>query len=187
MNTSSQLLLAKIAAVFGLLMGIAPHARGGPLAFSLETTPLSMESLLHANQSDLEALYRNAGTGAVPFGPTAGRAIPSPGNRHTVRKSKLIGLLWKGKEFPGDGTMVNRLAFGMHAIQADVYFGDSWLDGQPAIILDYANTSRLFGKARDEMREVAPGLYLGVTYIRKYPEPKLAMFYTVETLNAHGR
>jgi hypothetical protein len=89
-------------------------------------------------------------------------------------------MLWKGKEFPGDGTMVNRLAFGVQAVHTEVYLGESWLDGRPSIILDYANTSRLFSKARDEMREISPGLYLGITYLRASPEPKLLMFYTVQ-------
>jgi hypothetical protein len=78
--------------------------------------------------------------------------------------------------------MINRLAFGLSAVRADMFIGDSWLDGQPSIVLDYANTSRLFGKARDEMREISPGLYLGLTYIRQCPGPKLAMFYTIQAL-----
>lgn len=139
-----------------------------------------MESLLHSDQATLEALYRGAGAGSQPIGPLAGRAIPAPGTRKTLRQSKLIGLLWKGKEFPGDGTMVNRLALGVKAVRADMYNGESWLDGGPSIVLDYANTSRLFGKARDEMREIAPGLYLGITYIRQCPGPKLATFYTIQ-------
>ena len=77
--------------------------------------------------------------------------------------------------------MINRLAFGLSAVRADMYYGESWLDGRESIVLDYANTSKLFGDARDEMREIAPGLYLGMTYVRKSPEPKLAMFYTIQS------
>jgi hypothetical protein len=139
-----------------------------------------MERLLHSDQATLEAMYRGAAVGSVPFGSFEGRAIPAPGTRKGIRKSKLIGLLWKGKEFRGDGMMINRLAFGLSAVRADMYYGESWLDGRESIVLDYANTSKLFGNARDEMREIAPGLYLGMTYVRKSPEPKLAMFYTVQ-------
>jgi hypothetical protein len=141
-----------------------------------------MESLLHSDQATLEALYRSAAPGSEPFGSFEGRAIPAPGTRKGLRQSKRIGLLWKGKEFRGDGMMINRLAFGLSAVRADMYYGESWLDGRPSIVLDYANTSKLFGNARDEMREIAPGLYLGLTYVRKCPAPKLAMFYTVQAL-----
>jgi hypothetical protein len=48
--------------------------------------------------------------------------------------------------------------------------------------LDYANTTRLFKNIRDEMREVAPGLYLGLTYKHQCPEPKLLVFYTVQKI-----
>ena len=36
-------------------------------------------------------------------------AIPEPGSRSAVRKSKTVGLLWKGKVFHGDGTGHNRV------------------------------------------------------------------------------
>jgi hypothetical protein len=139
-----------------------------------------MDSLLRTDRSGLEALYRGAAAGSVPVGSLSGRAIPAPGTRGNLRKSKLLGLLWKGKEFPAPGLMVNHLALGIQAVKAEVYYGSSWLDGAPTIVLDYANTSRLFSKVRDEMREVSPGLYLGLTYIRTSPEPKLATYYTVQ-------
>jgi hypothetical protein len=49
------------------------------------------------------------------------------------------------------------------AIPADVYVGESWADGRPSLIFDYSR-SRLWPDVRDEVREVAPGLYLGVMY-----------------------
>src|SRR3974390_3333148 len=147
--------------------GMSSRASADPQAISLPSAPIAMESLAHSDQTTLEALYRSASVGSLPSGPFAGRAIPYPGTRRGVRQSKLIGVLWKGKEFPDSTTMVNRLALGMHAVHADMYYGESWLDGRPTLVLDYANTSRLFGSARDEMREVAPGQYLGLTYVRK--------------------
>ncbi len=44
-----------------------------------------------------------------------------------------------------------------------MYVGESLLDGQPALILDYSK-SRLWPDVRDEEREVSPGLYLGIMY-----------------------
>jgi hypothetical protein len=66
------------------------------------------------------------------------------------------------------------------AVRAEAYYGESWLDGRPSIILDYVHTSRLFGKARDEMREISPGVYLGLTYLRRCPEPKLVAYFAIE-------
>ena len=58
--------------------------------------------------------------------------------------------------------MVNRISpFSIRAIKAEVYRDKSWLDGRDVIVLDYSRTSLLARKIRDEIREVAPGLYLG--------------------------
>jgi hypothetical protein len=45
-----------------------------------------------------------------------------------------------------------------------VYVGESWSDHRPAIVLDYSETGILARHVRDELREVAAGLYLGVAY-----------------------
>jgi hypothetical protein len=45
-----------------------------------------------------------------------------------------------------------------------VYRAPSWFDGQEAIILDYSKTSFVAQRIRDEIREVAPRLYLGQVY-----------------------
>ncbi len=136
--------------------------------------------LLRMSQPELEALYRCADVGTVPLGSTRGRAIYHPGTRVTVPASRAIHVLWRGKVFRDDGTMVNR-TFAGRAVTARVYVGESWLDGRPSLVLDYDDTSRLFHDVRDEQREVAPGVYLGITYIRRCGEPELAMFYALDS------
>jgi hypothetical protein len=79
--------------------------------------------------------------------------------------------------------MRNRV-LGLRVVPAGVFYGESWFDGGPAIILDYAGTSRLFPDVRDEMREVAPGLYLGLTYRRDCPQPKLLTFFALDARKA---
>ena len=59
----------------------------------------------------------------------------------------------------------------MRAIKADVYVDASRLDGRPCIVLDYSKTSRVAGWVRDEIREVAPGLYIGLVYVRSRRAP----------------
>ena len=43
------------------------------------------------------------------------------------------------------------------------------MDGQPATILDYSETSHLYANYRDEIRQVGPGLFLGAMYSRTTP------------------
>ena len=40
----------------------------------------------------------------------------------------------------------------------------SWFDGRESIVLDYSRTSLIAHWIRDEIREVAPRLYLGIVY-----------------------
>ena len=82
-----------------------------------------------------------------------------------------------GKIFRDDGTMINRLFGAAKAIPADVYVGESLIDGQPSLILDYSH-SKLWPDVRDEIREVAPGLYLGVMYKGNPATQK--MYFTLE-------
>src|SRR2546421_327244 len=62
----------------------------------------------------------------------------------------------------------------------NVYHDTSWYDGRPALILDYADTSLVYKKYRDEIREVAPGLYLGLMYKRRCPQPKFKMYFALQ-------
>jgi hypothetical protein len=141
-------------------------------------TPTILDQLVRSDRATLEALYSSGSVSTPPPGFAPGKAIPDPGTRKTVRKSRTIGILWKGKVF-SDGQMINRLAGGREAVTASVYVAESWLDGKPALILDYAGNKR-FGDVRDEMREVSPGVFVGLTYVRKCPEPKLAMFFALD-------
>jgi hypothetical protein len=61
--------------------------------------------------------------------------------------------------------------FGLHAVTAKVFKGPSWHDNKECIILDYSETSLVGKWVRDEMRLVAPQLYLGKVYWAKKPLP----------------
>ena len=52
-------------------------------------------------------------------------------------------------------------------MRAKVYKEASWFDGVETIVLDYSKTSFFARHVRDEIREVAPGLYLGLVYFKK--------------------
>jgi hypothetical protein len=118
---------------------------------------------------ELEQLYRQATRGNFPCGYTRGRAIYCPDKKISGSRSAVSRLLWKGKHFCDDGTMINQW-LGVRAVRARVYEGESWLDGCPSIIMDYDGMSRVvWSHVRDEVREVAPGLYLGIMYDHRDP------------------
>ena len=59
--------------------------------------------------------------------------------------------------------------------------GTELVDGGPALVLDYSRTSRVYADNRDEIRQVAPGLFLGLMYDRTTSPPRLQMYFALET------
>jgi hypothetical protein len=78
----------------------------------------------------------------------------------------------------GDGLM--NQWFGGRAVRASVGYGASWLDGGPSLVMDYAATSRVWRNFRDEVREVALGVYLGRTYRWRPCGPDFQQFFALE-------
>jgi hypothetical protein len=139
-----------------------PRARAGD-AVPLAPQPQTMGELVRMSQAELTALYLAAPPAPLPSGFLPGRAIKDPGSARTARNARTTRLVWQGKIFRDDGTMINRFFGVTKAIPGQVYVGESVLDGRPSLILDYSK-SRLWPTVRDEVREVAPGLYLGIMY-----------------------
>ena len=54
-----------------------------------------------------------------------------------------------------------------NAIVAKVYKAPSWLDNKECIVLDYSETSMVAQWIRDEIRLIAPDVYLGKVYWNK--------------------
>ena len=138
-----------------------------------------MPDLVRMDRCQLDALYRRCEVGCPPSGVVDGRAIINAGSAATVPTSRVVHLMWQGKVIEGD-TMTNRV-FGFRGVKAKAYLGESWVDGKPAMIYDYADTSKMFSKIRDEVREVSPGLYLGVTHERTPNGPKFKTYFTLDS------
>lgn len=160
-------------AVLGGTLVAVPAARAGDIP-----APRSMQDLVRMPESDLRALFAAGSPAAPPSGFVPGRAIKNPGSRRTVLNSQATRLVWQGKVFRDDGTMINRVFGAGRAIPADVYVGESLTDGGPALILDYSR-SKLWPEVRDEIREVSPGLYLGVMYKGK-ANPEVKTFFALD-------
>jgi len=125
-------------------------------------------SLFEASDSDLAALFRASSPGDVPIGPLDGTAIIAAGTRATKILAALVrAAAWQGKVVdPGGRSLVNRITpLRLRAIRAAVYPGASWVDGADCIVIDYSKTSLVARGVRDEIRLVAPRLYLGVVWL----------------------
>lgn len=123
--------------------------------------------LLTLSQHELDALFTSSPAGDIPKGEATGTAIVAPGTTYSPTIAQFISTFaWQGKVFDAEkGVLRNKiLPFGLNAIIAKVYKGESWLDGKECIVLDYSETSLLAHWIRDEIREIGSGLYLGKVY-----------------------
>ncbi len=128
---------------------------------------LDSAQLLTMSSQELDALFARSDSGPIPNGPAKGTAIIAPGTAYSAEIAEMVSLFaWQGKTFDGPrGVLTNRISIlGFNAIVAEVYQSASWFDQKPCIVLDYSKTSFVAKRVRDEIREVGPGLYLGLVY-----------------------
>jgi hypothetical protein len=130
---------------------------------------LNVEHLLDMTQSQLDELFRNSPAGTIPNGEGDGMVLLGEGTELSELAAELYHLfVWQGKVFyPEKGILYNRLSpLGIEASLAKVYMGKSVVDGKECIIVDYSQTDPVTPWARDEIRQLAPKLYLGIAYAK---------------------
>jgi hypothetical protein len=127
------------------------------------------QQLLHLPAADLDAMFRQASAGPVPRGDARGTVLVATGSGAGRLVADLTRrLLWQGKVLLSDGTLVNKVTpLGVRAVRAVVHTGPSWVDGKDCIVIDYAPTSTVARWVRDEIRLIAPDLYLGVVWFAR--------------------
>jgi hypothetical protein len=128
---------------------------------------ITAPELLVRSQDELDDLFRSSEPGPIPVGEGEGTALIAPGTAFSEPAALLARLFaWKGKVFdPEKGELINEIGpFGFHAVPAKIYFGESWFDHRPCIVLDYSADGQVARHIRDEIRAVSPGLYLGIAY-----------------------
>src|SRR5271157_3583897 len=161
-----------------LCMGVNLCTRAG--AQTPQTPAVSVDQLLRMSGPELDAVYRQGSVAGIPPGRVRGTAILAPGTRRNEAMARGTRLVWQGKVFdPAGSSAVNRF-FGLPIVRAQVYQEQSWLDGAPTLVLDYSRTSRIYAQNRDEIRQIAPGLLLGLMYARTTPQPTLRMYFVLE-------
>lgn len=149
------------------------HGHGAMRKDTVRDTAWTVDqgSLLDSSNGDLDALFRASPPGDVPTGVLDGTVILFPGSPVSRLVAAVVrAAIWRGKVVePGGRALRNRFTpLDLKAIAAVVYPDRSLVDGADCIVLDYSVTSVVAGGVRDEIRLVAPHLYLGVVWLWRH-------------------
>jgi len=128
---------------------------------------VTADQMLGMSRRQLDQLFGSHAAGEIPEGEARGTVIIRMGRWLSVLVSKIAHrVAWQGKVFdPVRGELRNEISpLRAKAIRAKVYKAPSWFDQKECIVLDYSRTSFVARKIRDEIREVSPGVFLGIVY-----------------------
>jgi hypothetical protein len=131
---------------------------------------LDERALQRLDNRELDLLFRFSSAGDIPHGRLPGTALLFPGTPVCPPLARLVRLLvWQGKETEASGRSLQNLIgpLRMRSIRALLSHDRSWVDGEECVLIDYSTTSTVARMVRDEVRLVAPGLYLGVVWLWK--------------------
>jgi hypothetical protein len=159
--------------------------------------PTSLDDLAAERPAALAALYAGARTPTLADmdGPLVGRMLAVPVLPRFL--SVLAGFLrwfaaskgfpWRGKTFTskggGRGEGINRV-FGDRKtwFRFDTFVAPSRAGAFDAVQLDYDNPGNpgFIRAIKDEVREVAPGLYLGLAYLMLRGRARLVLYFGLQ-------
>ena len=172
---------------------------------STEARAHDLDSLAALDCDALAAIYARGtvrGVGPLEGRPTgrmlAWKAISTgPSSRARLRArlgdalrrfSASKGFPWGGKSFAGSGDSgsgVNRVHLGgRHQLFPFLTrVAPSVVDGKPCVVLNYdlEDNPGFIRAIHDEVREVAPGLYLGPAMWKSASGPKLVLWFALDT------
>ena len=124
-------------------------------------------TLIATRRPELARLFSSGRVGAIPDGHGRGTVLLGTGGLTAQVAARLsYALAWRGKMVSArTARLLNILTpLQIEAIEAVIYKQDSWYDGAPCIVLDYSKTSFAARWIRDEIREIAPGVFLGIVF-----------------------
>jgi len=162
-----------------------------------ETSTLDLATLRRMTFAELEALYSTCkrpsrissldgdAKGAMlawrqPAGGPLAALLRAMGNARSFP--------WMGKSFKSvnhdTGEGINRINLQLYKTRwfpFSTRFDVSFLDGKPAFVLDYARPGNppFIRQIVDEVREVAPGLYMGPAALKIGGRPRPILFFAV--------
>ncbi len=125
-------------------------------------------TLVTASRGELGRLFGSGRVGAIPDGHGRGTMLLGTGGLVARLAAHLCyALAWRGKIVNARTARLKNILTPLQipAIEAKIYKQDSWHDGQPCIVLDYSKTSVVAHWVRDEIREIAPGVFLGLVFV----------------------
>jgi hypothetical protein len=130
-----------------------------------QSSPITLAQLSKMNVDELTHLFEQASPGEIPRGYARGKVLLLTDSKRPRLQARLANLAWKGKHFEADGAYINQWP-GFQALRGQAELGISSYDGKPCLLLQYPPETPLFGNTYDEMRQIAPGLYLARLYER---------------------
>jgi hypothetical protein len=124
-------------------------------------------ALVGLRRSEAGSMFRKGAT-SIPDGHGRGILVLGTGGQLARAAAFLTyALVWRGKVVDARaGRLKNLISpLGVPAIAAQVYEDSSWYDGDRCVVLDYSKTSWVARRVRDEIREVAPSVFLGLVFV----------------------
>jgi hypothetical protein len=140
--------------------------------------PPTARDFRHMSLCELDEWFAGGTACELPVGVTRGRVVHVADAKCPRLAAGLQNAFWKGKVFFPDGEFINRFC-GFRADRSHGEIGPSWFDGKPCVVLEYPPSALVFANSRDEIREVAHGLYLARFYDR-CPCPKFKGYFVLE-------
>ena len=67
-----------------------------------------------------------------------------------------------------------------------LFVKEIFVDGGPSMIFDYQNTSIVWMHYRDEVREVSPGVFLGIMHWVGWGGPTIATWFALDLVNGQS-
>ena len=125
------------------------------------------EVLVRLKRSELSALFHD-GSSSVPDGHGRGTLLVGSAGWVARATARLVYLLvWRGKLVDARAGRLENLItpLAIPAVAAQVYEDRSWYDGEVCVVLDYSKTSMMARWVRDEIREVGPGVFVGLVFV----------------------
>ncbi len=135
---------------------------------AVRDTVLDERALQRMDNRELDLLFRSSSAGDVPHGRLHGTGLLFPGTPACRPLAWLVHLaVWQGKETEPSGRSLQNLVGPLRTrtIRALLSHDRSWVDDEECVLIDYSRTSIVARMVRDEVRLVAPGLYLGVVWL----------------------
>jgi len=138
---------------------------------------IDARGLSNLSADELEEVFHSGVVNGIPLGYAKGRPLLMLDYRRPRLRASMSGMVWKGKHFLPDGRMINQWV-GFRAVGADVWIEASMFDGQPCIHIEYPPNAAVFGNSFDELREIAPSVFLG-RFCERCPTPRLKGYFVL--------